>query len=124
MTHDEAVALWKTQNPQPVYVYDDGEQRALTDEEYEQMAQHRADLLMEQEERTAADDANTQESQGILDDAQWLEDTAVNLRDTTKTMTIQQVRNVIAHGFDIQAHVIRYLHKQRNQPAPAPTGGP
>jgi hypothetical protein len=121
MTYDEALAQWKQQNPPPITVHENGEDRVLTEEEYEAMAADRAQMLMDEANRQEVEEANKAEGEAIHQEAIWLEETAENLRDTSLTMTMQQLRNVVAHGFDILAHVIRYLHKQRTPPEPQTT---
>jgi hypothetical protein len=55
MTYDEALAQWKQQNPPPITVHENGEDRVLTDEEYEAMAADRAQMLLDQDARQQAE---------------------------------------------------------------------
>lgn len=117
MTYDEAVAQWKSENPMPITVHEDGENREITEEEYEAMAADRAQMLMAQSEQQAAEDADVAEGKGILDRVKALETTAGRLKDPAQTFTNQQLRNVMGEHMLVTADSIRYIHKHSNLPS-------
>lgn len=116
MTEEEAVAQWKSENPYPVMVHEDGEEREITPEEYETMALDRGQMLYDQSQQQEATDADVAEGQAILDRVKALETTADRLQDPTVTFTIQQIRNVMAEHMRVTADSIRYIHKHSALP--------
>jgi hypothetical protein len=86
-------------------------------EAYDAMVAERAQWCVDHSVQKDAQKADQDQQTGIVAKGQWLEDTATNLRDTTKAMTMQQLRNVTAEHMEITADIIRYLNKHLMQPA-------
>lgn len=117
MTYDEAIAVWKEQNPPPITVHENGEERVITDEEYEAMAADRAQMLMASAEQQAVADADQAEKQSIMDTVKTLDVTA-NRLDSTEVLTQAQQRHFNAEHMRTTARIMRYLNKHSNNPVP------
>lgn len=117
MTWDEARALWVSENPYPLTVYEDGETRETTQAEYDAMADHGADTVLAAHEAEQAHEADRVEGAGIMDKARLLDDTADRL-DSPEAFTNTQFRHVVAEHMRVTAQMIRYLNKHADQPLP------
>jgi hypothetical protein len=109
MTEEEAIALWKQRNPQPITVNENGEHRDITDEEYEEMAQDRATFLLEQHNREQAEATDRTEADAIKAKIDTLDAIATKHEDTTNPPTTAQTRAAIAELARTQARLLRYL---------------
>jgi hypothetical protein len=92
MTEEEAIALWKEQNPQPITVHENGEEREITDEEYEAMAADRGPMLIQQAEQQEAAAATAALNAEILAAQPTLEAYAAQLLSSSGSMPVPETQ--------------------------------
>jgi hypothetical protein len=117
ITPEEGVARWKQENPPPITVHENGEERELTPEEYEAMAQDRGPMIAQMENEQEAKNADVAEGKSIMQKVTALETTADRL-DSTEQLTAAQTRHFNAEHMRVTAQVMRYLNKHSANPVP------